>query len=155
IKLVLRNEQQQFSKFDDYYQQSIEKSSKEYSSPIEKYSSNIERNCIDDFREHQSLNKIDINQMLKTSRSYFQNEFHQSECSRQENNNLCEYVPSSNMIRHETLFHNIPLYIDENVRITNTMIKQGKQLAYLLSSLATHVFHISQSVIHLFRDINS
>ncbi|CAF4383961.1 unnamed protein product, partial [Adineta steineri] len=59
------------------------------------------------------------------------------------------------MIRHETLFHNIPLYIDENVRITNTMIKQGKQLAYLLSSFATHVFHISQSVIHLFRDINS
>ncbi|CAF4004561.1 unnamed protein product, partial [Adineta steineri] len=101
---------------------------------------------------------ISVDRLLKNkqrNRSYSQNEFQHSEYSRRENNNLCEYIPSSNMIRYQTLLHNIPLYIDENVIVTDPMIEQGKQLAYLLSLLAHEVFHMSQSVVHLFRDINS
>ncbi|CAF4052719.1 unnamed protein product, partial [Adineta steineri] len=133
---------------DSHYQQSIEKAS-------DGFLQNIKRNCIDDFGKHQNLSKIDLSQITQTSRSYSQNEFQHSEYSRRENNNLCEYIPSSNMIRYQTLLHNISLYIDENVVVTDPMIEQGKQLAYLLSSIVQEVFHMSQSVVHLFRDINT
>ncbi|CAF1590939.1 unnamed protein product, partial [Adineta steineri] len=101
LKLLLRKENI-LQDFDSHYQQSIEKASdgflqslKDFLTPsIENYSSNIKRNCIDDFGKHQNLNKIDLNQITQTSRSYSQNEFQHSEYSRRENNNLCEYIPS-------------------------------------------------------------
>ncbi|CAF0896436.1 unnamed protein product, partial [Adineta steineri] len=147
IKLLLRKENI-VEDSDSHYQQSIEKAS-------DGFLQNIQRNCIDDFGKHQNLNKTDLNQITQTSRSYSQNEFQHLVYSRCKNNNLCEYIPSSNMIRYQTLLHNILLYIDENVVVTDRMIEQGKQLAYLLSFLAQEVFHMSQSVVHLFRDINS
>jgi len=38
---------------------------------------------------------------------------------------------------------------------TLPMIEQGRQLAFLLSSLAQQVFHLPLQSIHLFRDIDS
>ena len=122
---------------------------------IENLSSQVERNRIYHFGRHQSLNEADIDAMIQTSRPYSQMEFNRSEYSRHETNNLCEFVPASNMIRYETLLHGIPLYIDRNVTLTNLMIDQGKQLAWLLSDLAKQVFHMSESVMHLFRDVDS
>ncbi|CAF1549296.1 unnamed protein product [Adineta ricciae] len=166
-KLVVRNEpikpqsniQNQSWKFDPYYQETFEKASNEFvqslkdffSPTIEKHSSNIERTGISDFGE----SPIDVDQLTQPGRSYSENEFQHPEYSKYENNNLCEYVPPSNMIRHPILFHNIALYIDKNVHVTDLMIKQGEQFAYILSSLAQQVFHMSVSVVHLFRDINS
>ena len=122
---------------------------------IENLSSQIERDRIYHFQRYQSSNEGDIDIMLRTSRPYSQMEFNRSESSRQEMNNSCEFIPASNMIRHETLFHGIPLYIDRNVTLTNLMIDQSKQLTWLLSGLAKQVFHMSASAMHLFRDIDS
>ncbi|UJR19550.1 hypothetical protein I4U23_022680 [Adineta vaga] len=145
IKLAFKPENQ-VSKSNNQYKPSIDKVSngfpqniQDFLSPMsnesfQKYSSNIERDFIDDFRKDQSLNPIDMDQMIKTSRSYSQNEFHHTDSSRYETNNSCECIPSSNMLRYPILLHNIPLYIDENVLVTNLMIQQGEQLAYLLSS---------------------
>jgi len=59
------------------------------------------------------------------------------------------------MTRYSNLLHGIPLYLDNSVILTDLMINQGKQLAYLLSSLAKQVFHIPIETMHLFRDIQS
>jgi hypothetical protein len=93
--------------------------------------------------------------MISTSRPYSQREFNQSESTRHEINNSCEFVPSSNMIRYENLLNGIPLFIDKNVILTNNMIDQGKQLSYLLTNLAIKVFHLPVQTMHLFRDIDS
>ena len=121
----------------------------------ENLSSRVERDRIYHFGRHQSSNEVDIDAMIRTSRPYLQEEFNRSEYLKQEINSLCEFVPTSNMIRHETLLHGLPLYVDRNVTLTNQMIDQGKQLAWLLSSLAKQVFRMSESVMHLFRDIDS
>ncbi|CAF3497440.1 unnamed protein product [Adineta steineri] len=125
------------------------------SNSTENLSSNIETNRVSHFGEHKRDDDDDINQMIKTSRPYSEKEFNQNECSRNEINNSCEFVPSSNMIRHSDLFHGIPLYIDKNVQLTNLMIDQGNQLAYLLCLLAKQVFSIPIKTMHLFRDIDS
>jgi len=59
------------------------------------------------------------------------------------------------MIRYENLLHGIPLFIDKYVTVTNLMIDQGKQLAYLLFCLAQQVFYLPVKTINLFRDIDS
>ncbi|CAF4311774.1 unnamed protein product [Rotaria sp. Silwood2] len=123
--------------------------------PIENLSSRVERDRIYHFGRHQSSNEIDIDAMIRTSRPYSQTEFNRSEYSRRETNNLCEFVPAANMIRHENLLHGIALYVDRNVTLTSFMIDQAKQLAWLLSGLAKQVFHMSESTMHLFRDIDS
>jgi len=122
---------------------------------IENLSSRVERDRVYHFGRHQSLNEADINQMVQTSRPYLDTEFNRPECSKQEVNNLCDFVPAANMIRHEDLLYGIPLYVDRNVTLTNLMLDQGKQLAWLLVGLAKHVFHIPESTMHLFRDIDS
>lgn len=122
---------------------------------VENVFSQVERNRISHFGRHTSSHESDIDQMIRTSRPYSQTEFQRSEYSRNESNNLCEFVPASDMIRHPTLLHGIALYLDRNVTLTNLMIDQGKQLAWLLSGLAKHVFHIPEQTVHLFRDIDS
>jgi len=67
---------------------------------------------------------------------------------------ICQQFPSENMTRVREVFDSIPLYVEQNVIVTNAMIDQGHQLAYLLNGLATHVFKISKETIHLFRDID-
>lgn len=131
-----------------------------YSSPrsngaVEKISSQTERNPIPDFGRHHSSYEADMDRMIRTTRPYLRNEFSQSEHARQEYSNSCEYIPSSNMTRHHTLLYDIPLYVDRNVTLTNSMLDHGKQLAWLLAAMAKQVFHLPRSTIHLFRDIDS
>ncbi|CAF2792873.1 unnamed protein product [Rotaria sp. Silwood2] len=125
------------------------------SQSVENISSTIERNRIDHFGRYKSTDDADIDKMIRTTRSYSQMEFNQTEHSRNENNTSCEFVPAANMIRYDKLFHGIPLYIDRNVKLTNILIDQGKQLAWLLSGLAKQVFNIPVETMHLFRDIES
>jgi hypothetical protein len=117
--------------------------------------SEIENNRISDFGENGINEDNDINEMMKRSRPYSKTEFNQPESTRYEVNNSCELIPSSSMIRYEKDFYGIYLFIDQNVQLTNLMINQGKQLAYLLSSLSQQVFHLSIQTIYLFRDIDS
>ncbi|CAF4889071.1 unnamed protein product, partial [Rotaria sp. Silwood1] len=125
------------------------------SQSVENISSTIERNRIDHFGRYKSTDDADIDKMIRTTRSYSQMEFNQTEHSRNENNSSCEFVPAANMIRYDKLFHGIPLYIDRNVKLTDILIDQGKQLAWLLSGLAKQVFNIPIETMHLFRDIES
>ena len=121
----------------------------------ENLESAIEINRVNNFGLYKSSDENDISRMISTSRPYSGREFNQVESSRQETNNSCEFVPSSNMIRHETLLHGLALFIDQNVQLTSEMLDQGKQLAFLLSSLASEVFLLSVQTMHLFRDIDS
>ncbi len=66
----------------------------------------------------------------------------------------CEAVPSANMTRYKQLFHSIPLYIERNVLITEKMLDQARQLAWVLVGLANHVFKIPIETLHLYRDID-
>ncbi|CAF1040266.1 unnamed protein product [Rotaria sordida] len=125
------------------------------SQSVENISSTIERNRIDHFGRYKSTDDDDIDTMIRTTRSYSQMEFNQMEHSRNENNTSCEFVPAANMMRYDRLFYGIPLYIDRNVKITNILLDQGKQLAWLLSGLAKQVFNIPVETMHLFRDIES
>ncbi|CAF3429660.1 unnamed protein product [Rotaria socialis] len=122
---------------------------------VENISSTIERTPIENFGQFKSEDDADIEKMIRTSRPYSQMEFNQREHSKTENNSSCEYVPATNMIRYDKLLHGIPLYIDRNVKLTNIMIEQGKQLAWVLASLAQQVFNVPVQTMHLFRDIDS
>jgi hypothetical protein len=97
----------------------------------------------------------DIRAMIEKTRSFTQQEFHQKESLRREENNSCEYVPPSSMIRYSKSFHQIGLYLDENVLLNDVMIRRAEQLAFLLVSLGGQVFEIARETIHLFRDLNS
>jgi len=57
--------------------------------------------------------------MIGRSRPYTQREFNQKECLRNEINNSCEFIPSSNLILYENRLHEIPLYIDSGKKIWN------------------------------------
>ena len=123
-----------------------------------RYTSTTTNNSIErisHFGHQHSSQEAVIDRMIRTSRPYLQTEFRQPEHSREETNNLCEFIPSSNMVRHQTCFHEIPLFVDENVILTDSMTKQAHRLAWLLSGLAKQVFHLSESVMHLFRDAES
>ncbi|CAF4300671.1 unnamed protein product [Rotaria sp. Silwood2] len=122
---------------------------------IENISSTIERDRINNFGQNKSFDEADIRTMIRTSRTYSAKEFNQSEHSRNESNNSCEYIPPSNMIRYDHLLYGISLYIDCNLTLTDAMIDQGKQLARLLSGLAKDVFSMPVQTMHLFRDIDS
>ncbi|CAF4112088.1 unnamed protein product [Rotaria sp. Silwood2] len=115
----------------------------------------IERNRIDNFGRNKSEDDADINRMIQATRPYSQMEFDQTEHFINENNTSCENVPAANMIRYNKLLHGIPLYIDQNVKLTKILILQGKHLAWLLSGLAKQVFNVPVETIHLFRDIDS
>jgi hypothetical protein len=117
--------------------------------------STVERNRVNNFQQHQADDDADMRAMIQTSRPYAQSEFNQAEYSRNESNNSCEYVPATNMIRYSDLFHGIPLYFDRQVTLTNGMIDQARQLAWILAGLAAHVFHMPVQTLHLFRDIDS
>lgn len=93
--------------------------------------------------------------MIRTSRPYSSTEINESEHSVHETNQSCEFVSASSMIRYDHLLHGVSLYTDRNVTLTDKMIDQGKQLAWLLSGLAKHVFNMPISTMHLFRDVDS
>ncbi|CAF1648839.1 unnamed protein product [Rotaria sordida] len=110
--------------------------------------------CVEDFNHQQTKNDTKLFSMLNTGREYTQTKFIQQEYVKNEIDHSCEVVPSANMTRYKDLFHSIPLYIQQDVLITNKMLDQAKQLAWVLIGLANHVFKISIETLHLFRDIN-
>lgn len=125
------------------------------SESMENISSTVEAKPITNFGQNKSEDDVDIDKIIRTSRPYSQMELNQTEHSKIETNNSCEFVPASNMIRYDKLLNGIPLYIDRNVKLTNSMIEHGKQLAWLLVNLAKQVFNIPIQTMHLFRDIDS
>ncbi|CAF4077045.1 unnamed protein product, partial [Rotaria sordida] len=110
--------------------------------------------CIEDFNCQQTKNDTKLFSILKQGREYTQTNVIQQEYIKDEIDHSCEIVPSTNMIRYKDLFHSIPLYIEENILITNKMLDQAKQLAWILIELANHVFKIPIETLHLYRDIN-
>ncbi|CAF1297901.1 unnamed protein product, partial [Rotaria sp. Silwood1] len=115
----------------------------------------VEINRIDHFGRYKSEDDAAINTMIRASRSYSQQEFYQQEHFINENNTSCECVPAANMIRYDKILHEIPLYIDQNLKLTSVLIQQATHLAWLLSGLAKQVFNIPVETMHLFRDIDS
>ncbi|CAM4838091.1 unnamed protein product, partial [Rotaria magnacalcarata] len=67
----------------------------------------------------------------------------------------CEQIPAIKMIRTKHIFHSIPLYIEDGVKLTDRMLDHAKQLTYLLRCLATHVFKADVKNLHIFRDIKT
>ncbi|UJR22115.1 hypothetical protein I4U23_025179 [Adineta vaga] len=109
---------------------------------------------VEDFNRHQIKDDAKLFSMLKKGRSYTQTKFIQQEHVKDEIDHSCEAVPSANMTRYKEVFHNIPLYIERDVRITEQMLDRAKQLAWVLIGLANHVFKIPVETLHLYRDIN-
>ncbi|CAF0929175.1 unnamed protein product, partial [Didymodactylos carnosus] len=122
---------------------------------VQHIESTVERDRMKNFRRHQLEDDTDMRTMIRTSRPYVHSEFNQPEYSRNESNNSCEAVPAANMIRYKDQFYLIPLYVDRNVTLTDTMIDQAKQLAWVLAGLSTCVFKMPVETMHLFRDIDS
>ncbi|CAF1298463.1 unnamed protein product [Adineta steineri] len=106
-----------------------------------------------DFGHVEKENQNDMNKIYKTQ-AYNHSQLIQLEHTKKQISTVCKQIPAENMTRFNKVFHSIPLYVEQNVIVTDTMADQGYQLAYLLSGLATHVFKISKETIHLFRDIN-
>lgn len=126
-------------------------------SPEEKMKSEVERREVEDFGQvnREMIDERDIRSMIEKTRSFTEEEFHQKESLRREENNSCEYVPPSSMIRYSKSFHGLSLYLDENVLLNDVMIRRAEQLAFLLVTLGGQVFDIPRETIHLFRDLNS
>jgi hypothetical protein len=115
----------------------------------------VEIDRIKNFQQHHARDDADLLVMIRTSRPYVQSQFNQPEYLKTESNNSCESVPAANMTRYQDVFYSIPLYTERNVTLTNTMIDQAKQLAWVLSGLAKNVFKVPIETMHLFRDIES
>lgn len=91
---------------------------------------------------------------IRKGRSFTQTKFIQQEHMKDEIEHSCEAVPAANMTRYKDRFHLIPLYVENNVRVTNQMIDHAKQFAWLLVGLAKEVFQIPIETLHLYRDID-
>jgi hypothetical protein len=109
---------------------------------------------VDDFNRHQIKDNAKLFSTIKKGRAYTQSKFIQQEHVKDDIDHSCEAVPSANMTRFKEVFHSIPLYIERNVLVTDKMIDQAKQLAWVLIGLANQVFKIPVETIHLYRDIN-
>ena len=109
---------------------------------------------VEDFNRNQINEDAKLFSMLRKSRTYTQTKFVQQEHVKDEIDHSCETVPSANMTRYKELFHFIPLYIEQDVLITDKMLDQAKQLAWILTGFAQHVFKISIGTFHLYRDID-
>ncbi|CAF1335016.1 unnamed protein product [Rotaria sp. Silwood1] len=109
---------------------------------------------VKDFSRQQIKNDTKLFSMLNIGRAYTQTKFIQQEYVNNEIAHSCEIVPSVNMTRYKDLFYSIPLYIELNVLITNKMLDQATQLAWILRGLASHVFKISIETLRLYRDID-
>ena len=109
---------------------------------------------VEDFSRVLSKDDKKLFSSLKKGRSFTQNKFTQQEHLKDEIDHSCEAVPAANMTRYKDRFHSMPLYVEHGVRITDSMLDQAKQLAWLLNGLAKYVFEIPVETLHLYRDID-
>ena len=109
---------------------------------------------VTDFNRHQTKDETKLLSVLKKGRAYTQTKFIQQEHVKNEIDHSCEAVPSANMTRYKEVFHSIPLYVERDVLVTDRMLDQARQLAWLLVGLAKHVFKLPIETLHLYRDID-
>ncbi|UJR16998.1 hypothetical protein I4U23_003896 [Adineta vaga] len=95
-----------------------------------------------------------LRHIVQNSRPYSNSFFAHSGYVDIEQYESCEFVPDTNMKIYPNSGISIPLFIEENVKVTDEMLDQAKQLAYVLINLAEHVFKLSTEALHLYRDIN-
>ncbi|CAF0847517.1 unnamed protein product [Adineta steineri] len=67
-------------------------------------------------------------------------------------NNPCESPANLDLQRYKDLFHGIPLFTEKTVRVTKPMLNRARQLATILSGLATQVFSVPGNMMNLYRD---
>lgn len=102
--------------------------------------------------ERQTMNQLSY---IKNVRPFTSSVLNNPGGIRSEVFSECESMPAIDMKRYKNDFHSISLFVEKGVELTNDMIDQADQLAYLVAYLATHVFEISVNGMHLFRDINT
>ncbi|CAF1578903.1 unnamed protein product, partial [Adineta ricciae] len=107
-----------------------------------------------DFRDVENEKQHHWNKIYQIQ-SYNHSKLIQLEHTKTEISTACEQIPPENMTRFNRTIHSIPLYVEQNVVITETMVDQAHQLAFLLINLAIRVFKISKKTLHLFRDVDS
>lgn len=109
---------------------------------------------VKDFGEHSTTENNSVKQIIQGARSFTGNAIHRSENERIENIHCCTLDPAMHLERTKHTFHSIPVYVDRDVKITEKMMNQAEQLAWLIKNLATQVFKIPINTVHLFRDID-
>ncbi|CAF3877971.1 unnamed protein product [Rotaria sp. Silwood1] len=70
---------------------------------VESISSTMERDRVNNFGAYKSSDNGDIRRMIGTNRHYSQRRFNLSQQSRHENNNACEFILASSVIRYSNI----------------------------------------------------
>ena len=110
-------------------------------------------NPVTNFGQAKEKEETEMQKIYK-GQAYNHSKLTQLEHTKTEISTMCEKIPAENLKLFKERFHSIPFYVEQNVIVTDAMVDQAKQLAYLLSGLASHVFRIPIETVHIFRDIN-
>lgn len=121
----------------------------------EKVRSEIRNDRMEDFGLHQVNEENEMKEIMTKTRPYSKGEFVRDSSYREETNTSCEFVPSTNLIRYEYLFHGIAFYYDKSIQLNATIVQHVKEFSFLLSFIAQNIFHLSLQTIHVFKDIDS
>lgn len=88
------------------------------------------------------------------NRPYTKSKYTQEEYMDEDENVVGSSNPNIDMKRYKDLFHSIPLYFDKNLNVSEIMVDQAGQLAWIFNNLAQQVFKIPVETIHLYQYIN-
>jgi hypothetical protein len=112
-------------------------------------------NHVEDFSKSVRSGTDLIHHFVRPGQPYSSSKLISPGCAREQVLSECEAMLPMNMTRFKDTFHSIPLFVEEKVTVTPQMIRQGKQLAWLLVCLVNDVFtEMPINTIHLFRDID-
>ncbi|CAF3585487.1 unnamed protein product [Rotaria sp. Silwood1] len=67
----------------------------------------------------------------------------------------CEALQNINLEIYKDHFHGIPFYTEKNMHITDSMLNRVRQLAIVLSGLASNVFNQPVMIMKLYRDADT
>ncbi|CAF5097140.1 unnamed protein product [Rotaria sp. Silwood1] len=81
----------------------VERKSLSSNGTVESISSTMERDRVNNFGAYKSSDNGDIRRMIGTNRHYSQRRFNLSQQSRHENNNACEFILASSVIRYSNI----------------------------------------------------
>ncbi len=98
--------------------------------------------------------EIDISRLIGGGQAYPHSDCIQEGGVIKEVSKFCVLLPDANMTRLKNVNILLPLFVEKGVLVTDTMINQAKQLAWVLTGLAKQVFKCRTESLHLFRDIN-